>query len=498
MSQIILDRQEQQYIQMLEDLNKPRGDGLKAGLNTRLHSDQIEVLKPLYQEGVKDLFLACGRKYGKTELVGYVLWRHALMNPGSACYYVAPEAAHARKLIWDNMRIQRFLGEDSAKYISTIRNQEMMIRFHNGSFIQLVGSDNYMVANGLTPHIAVYDEFKGFNPRWHIEFAPNRAAKAAPLVFIGTRPRAGNKNMDQYNEVLEYMETDAHSRVYYKTTFDNPINHLPDQKKVIDREIEQLMARGEEDVVQLEYYSKYIPGGKKAIFPQLRKDLHMFPHKDLISQVERDRKRLEWAWICDPGNVTCFGMLFAVLNRYTGTLYILDEIYETNQKDTSLGIIVPKGKMKAMELYPNSSLEDDWIKTADDQAAWFMTECMARFNIYFSPANKFVGTKEDGLSLIKDQLIYNKIKISDRCVNLYKEMEQYAKDLNGNIPKKNDHLIDCLRYLNIGVNYDFSTIHETINAKDPIREGRFRGIEHDKFESEDWLDDLAFDTDFDF
>jgi len=205
MKEVILSKDDQLYLQVMEDLNKPRGDGLTVNLKTRLHDDQIEQMKALYNEGKKDIFLSCGRKWGKTELVAYILWRHALLNPNSACYYVAPENAHARELIWNNQRIQKFLGKDGQKYISRITNQDMVIRFKNGSYIRLIGSDNYMVANGLTPHIAVYDEFKGFNPRWHVEFAPNRAAKGAPLIFIGTKPRPGNKNMEQYNGILEYL-----------------------------------------------------------------------------------------------------------------------------------------------------------------------------------------------------------------------------------------------------------------------------------------------------
>jgi hypothetical protein len=483
---VLLTKEDQRYLQIIKDLNQPIGDGLKVGLKSRLHPDQIEQLKPLYKEGKKDLFLSCGRKWGKTELIGYVLWKHALENPGSACYYVGPEAAHARKIIWDGMRLQRFMGPATKKYIETIRNQEMMIRLSNGSFIQVVGSDNYSVANGLTPSIAVYDEFKAFNPRWHVEFAPNRAAKAAPLIIIGTKPRAGNKNMDQYNEILSYMRNDPDSYVADRTTFDNPINHLPDQKKIIDQEIAQLRARGEEDVVQLEYYSRVVPGGKAAIFPMFRRDKHIYPHDDLLREVEKDRKRLQWVWIADPGNTTCFGMLFAAFNEYTGTLYILDEIYEKDQNNTSVGVIVPRGKTIAEMLYPQSSLQDDWLKGCDDAAAWFMTEALSRYNIYFSPAEKWKGTKEEGLSLIKDQLIHGMVKISNKCENLANEMEKYAKDHNGKIPKKDDHLIDCYRYLNGMIHYDFSTITEAIKKKDPLTEGRFKQFEHDYDENEGW------------
>lgn len=488
---------EQKTLKWIEDLNKPRGDGLLVGLETRLHADQIEQLKPMYIDGKKDLFLSCGRKWGKSECVGYVLWRQALEIPGSSCYYIGPEASHARKILWDGMRLQNFMGKDTKKYIKTIRNQDMMIVLHNGSFIQILGSDNYQVANGLTPHIAVYDEFKAFNPKWHIEFAPNRAAKAAPLIIIGTKPRAGNKNMDQYNEILEYMRDDDSSYVADRTTFDNPINHLPEQKKIIDREIAQLKARGEDDVVQLEYFSKVVPGGKRAVFPMFNRDDHTYPHKDLVQEISRDRNKLQWGWIADPGSTTCFAMLFAAYNEYTGVLYLLDEIYEKDQSSTSVGIMVPRGKAKCWDLHPGSSLEDDWLKGCDDAAVWFMTEALSREQLYFSPAEKWKGTKEDGLSLIKDQLIHKLVKISSRCENLALELERYAKDGNGKIAKRNDHLIDSYRYLNGMIHYDFNTISEAMRHKDPLDEGRHRRLRDDTDNNLEGRWDMDFGDDMD-
>ena len=499
MSEVLLSREDQQALEILEDLNAPQGLGITLGFKHRLHDDQINCLKPLYQKKVQNLFLACGRKYGKTDLAGYVLWRQALMHPGSECFYITPEANHGRKIIWEGGRLQKYLGKASSKYIQSIRNQDMTIRFKNGSYIQVVGSDNYMVANGLSPHIAVYDEFKGFNPRWHVEFAPNRTAHAAPFVFIGTKARAGNKNMEQYNEILEYAKKnpDAWS-VFERTTWDNPINHLPDQKKAIEEEIKQLMDRGEEDVVQLEYYSKVVPGGKRAVFPMFDREKHVINHKALIDEVDKDKKRLEWFWVCDPGNTTVFGMLFGAYNPYSGVVYLLDEIYANKQADTSLGRIVPRGETKAYELYPGSSLQDDWIKVSDDAAAWFMTEALARFQLYFSPAEKWKGTKEDGLSLIKDQLLHGLLKISSRCENLVKEMEQYAIKEDGTIKKANDHLIDALRYGNLAINYDFSTITEVVREKDPMKDGRFRGISHDDELQQSFEDSLGSDFDLEW
>jgi hypothetical protein len=205
---------------------------------------------------------------------------------------------------------------------------------------------------------------------------------------------------------------------------------------------------------------------------------HVKPHHQIVEEIKRDIKKLEWYVIADPGTTTCFAVLFAALNPYTKKLYILDEIYAKNQKETSTGLIMKRIQLKCADL--NSHIElDDWIKVADEAAAWFMNEVMVNNGTYFGPTNKRHGDKEEGLSLIKDQLIHNVVVLSDKCPNLFTEMRMYAKDNKGKIPKKNDHLIDCYRYLLDECKYDFNTILEAVKHKDPILQGRNRRFQDD-------------------
>lgn len=492
---VILSPEEQNHLKMLEDLNKPRGLGIRAGLKTRLHSGQIEVLTPIYKQGKKRLFLPCGRKFAKTETTGYALWKQALTKPYSACYYVAPEASHGRKIIWDTNRLQRFLDEDSAKYIKSIKNMEMKIEFNNGSFIQVVGSENFGAANGLTPDIAVYDEFKLFHRRWHIDFAPNLVVRAAPIIVIGTLPTVGDRNYDQYFEMLEAAKKDKeNSSVFYKSTFDNPINHLPEIKKAIEIEIDALRARGEEDVVQREYYSKIVPGGKRAIFPMLRKK-HVMDARKMHDILRRDMKKLEWYCITDPGSTTCFAAIIAAMNPYTKDMYIVHELYEKDQHMTSTRMIYPRLEALMQKVYPNSSINDDWIKVMDEAAAWFSNEAMSQYGVYFMPTDKANNKKEAGLSLMKDQLIHEVLHISSECPNLYNEMEKYARDDKGNIPKRDDHLIDTVRYLNSAANYNMHEVLEAVRSRNADTERRFRGLNDDPDLgiSPTWIDDLFTD-----
>lgn len=498
-NQKVVSKEEQYWLNVTKDLFAPRGDALKVNVKNRLHLGQIDALKPMYEEGKSTLMLPCGRKFGKTDAAGFVLWHKALFTPGAACYFIAPEGSHARKLIWDNHRIQKFLGKDSIKYIKNIKNQEMKIEFKNGSFIQLMGSENWAAGNGLTPHIAVYDEFKAFHPQWHVEFAPNRAAKAAPLVIIGTLPKPGDRNIDQYKQVLDYCEKSDDCAVVYRTTWDNPINHLPEQKKIINAEIERLRDHGDEDVVQREYYSKIVAGGSSSVFPMLDKVKHFVPHSHIHNEIKRDIKKLEWFCVADPGTTTCFAVLFAAINPYTKKVYLLDEIYAKDQKSTSTRAIYPlmQTKMKGLNPYID---EDDWFKTYDEAGAWFANEVLANYHTTFFKTEKRNGDKEEGLSLIKDQLLHEVVVISDRCKNLFDEMQMYAKDGKGKIPKKNDHLIDCYRYFLSACNYTFEMIIDHVKQRDPLEEGRFRRPNHEDREidmDEDWTGGFGGEFDLD-
>ena len=77
-----------------------------------------------------------------------------------------------------------------------------------------------------------------------------------------------------------------------------------------------------------------------------------------------------------------------------------------SQKETSSNVVIPLIKEKCKGIAPHLSIEDDWFKVADDAAVWFLGEASNREEpLHFFPAEKWKGTRDDGLSLIKDMLI---------------------------------------------------------------------------------------------
>ena len=446
------------YLQIMEDLHG----------YWQPHEGQVKVGMPLIKGEVSTVFIQCGRKWGKTDFAVYMLWRHALLNPGSTCYYITPELSHGREIVWHNGRISQFGREKDEngrivpggaepikKYIKHISNVDSRVTLKNNSTIKIVGSENWAAANGLTPDFVVYDEFKVFHPQFHTEMNPNRIVRKAPLIIIGTPPKPGDRNSDQYMEFADECLKRTDCAHIVASSYDNP--HTP--KDEIDREIEKLRARGEDDVVKREYFGEIAVGGRNAIFPMFDRKL-IRSHGDILNEIQRDIKKLDWYCITDPGSTTCFAVLFAAINPYTKRVYLLDEIYETNQENTTVRRMYPRIEAKMKELFPYGDVDDDWIKVYDEAAAWFANEIMGQYGTYFMPTAKSLHKKENGLSLIKDQMIYQIVDISDRLVKLKWEIQQYVRTDRGDIPKKNDHLIDAWRYLNATANYDMNEVFE--------------------------------------
>lgn len=430
--------------QIMEDLHK----------DWQPHTGQIQAGRELFVNDVRNIFIQCGRKWGKSEFCIYALWRWALLNPGSACYYLAPQQKQAKEIIWAANRIQNF---GPKKYIQKVDNTELRIRFTNGSFIKVDGSDNYESYRGITPDFVVYDEFKDFNPKFHEGMEPNRAVKNAPLVIIGTPPA----RECQYTVLADEYKERADSYWIRMDSYTNPHTSKP----WLDIEKEKLTKRGELDVWEREYEARFIRGGAGSIFPMVSKERHSVPHSQIAMEIKRDLNKLEWYCITDPGTTTCFAALFACINPYTKKVYILDEIYEKDQSQTSVRSIYPKLDSKMGEFYPTGDIDDDWYKCYDEAAAWFATEVIHQYGTSFFPTQKHLNKKEHGLSIIKDMLLHDLVVISDRCKNLFWEMENYVKDDKGNIPKKDDHLIDCLRYFVAAANYNMLEVLEIIKQR---------------------------------
>lgn len=116
-------------------------------------------------------------------------------------WHMLPEAAQARKAIWEAVNPhtgKRRIDEAfHPKLRALTREQEMYIKFSNGSTWQVVGSDNYDSLVGSPPAGVVFSEYALANPSAWNMLRPILAENKGWAAFIST-PRGPNHLEDLY------------------------------------------------------------------------------------------------------------------------------------------------------------------------------------------------------------------------------------------------------------------------------------------------------------
>jgi hypothetical protein len=134
---------------------------------------------------------------------------------------MAPVGTQARKIIWDAIDSQgrRMIDQAfPAPLRSNVHENEMRIKFRNGSVWQVVGSDNYDQLVGTNPIGLIFSEYALADPQaWQI-LRPILAENGGWALFIST-PRGGNhfedlyatakSSPDWYSELLNVDDTGA-------------------------------------------------------------------------------------------------------------------------------------------------------------------------------------------------------------------------------------------------------------------------------------------------
>jgi hypothetical protein len=467
------------------------------------HYGQVPVAQALFRGLKRYVFLQCGRKFGKTDFAIYCMYLFAIMFPNSQIYYIADTMKHGGELVWKNQRLQKFFlstkrrkGESHVayqmrrslgkklheKYVWKSNDSEMRLYFNNGSWIKVYGAENFANADVLEPSFMVYDEFKSHDPRFNEAMEPNLRVFKAPLLILGTPP---DEPETYYEKIANSVKRMGYGEWFKRPSYmNNFIYPLGEQDPEFVEECEKYDLRGDEDVKLRELYAEIVVSGSKSIFPVLQLpewdyendrylgySRHVRPHKELLAPVLARPKDFEFYDIYDAGSTSCFGVLIAAVHRRTKEVLILDEIYERDQRRTTTGCIYPTATDKRMAI---NGWEESWHGEYDNAAAWFAGEVLDRYERSLMPCTKDLSSrsenkKEIKLSLIKDMLIEGKLLISERCRWLIWEMKNYRRDENGKIPKENDHLIDCLRYLLNACHYDPSYVRPKEKIEDMRR-----------------------------
>jgi phage terminase large subunit len=226
------------------------------------------------ERGTKRLALAWHRRAGKDEFALNWSAVSAMTRPGGI-WHMLPQASQARKAIWDavNPHTGRRRIDDAfpPEIRESTREQDMFIRFRNGSTWQVVGSDNYNSLVGSPPVGVVFSEYALADPAAWAFIRPILAENNGWALFIST-PRGRN----HFARLVEYARTSPDWFGQLLTVEDTQAIPM----ETIARERRELTSeRGEKEaeaIIAQEYYCDFdaaIPGAY---------------YGDLMSRVERD------------------------------------------------------------------------------------------------------------------------------------------------------------------------------------------------------------------
>lgn len=135
------------------------------------------------------------RRSGKTTMCINELIKQALTNPGTRFFYIAPTYRQAKVIAWEELK--RFAP---MPYVNKLNETELLVRFFNGSVIELKGADNPDSLRGVGLNGVVFDEYSQQPSNIYTEIIrPALADKEGWAIWIGT-PKGKNIFYEVFEE----------------------------------------------------------------------------------------------------------------------------------------------------------------------------------------------------------------------------------------------------------------------------------------------------------
>lgn len=396
-----------------------------------LHSSQGLILKHPARFKVLD----AGRRWGKTYLALTALCIEALQYPEARLWYVAPTFRQAKQIAW--VLLKKLLEGVEAKW----NESELSVKIaQTGSLIELKGSDNEDSLRGAglgTKHhmgglALLIDEFASIYDNWavwHEVLRPMLSDHKSGALFISTP-----KGKDAFWELFMRGQREENDwKSWQFSTTDNPY--------IDPQEVEEAKNTMPERYFRQEYLGSF-ESFVGLIYPEFSAKYHIIKPIYLPEIYTR-------IGAIDPAITGTTAVLKSAIDE-DGTIFVYEEYYEKNKRVSEVCESVHNTKEK-VRWYIDPASKGSKIQR--EGALYTLYDEYRDNGIH---ANKAENDVEFGLNRVGELLKANKIKIFSNCTNLIWELERYhwsehKESIRGEpkaVPyKKDDHLVDALRYI---------------------------------------------------
>jgi len=148
---------------------------------------QVPICDAIEKKNYKRVLAIWPRRAGK-DILAFQLCIRAALRKTQTIFYVFPSFASGRRILWDaitseGQRVLDYCPED----VASRNEQQMRLRFINGSVIQIVGSNDFNHSLvGTNPQFIVFSEYSLQDPRAYQFARPILTANGGVALFLST------------------------------------------------------------------------------------------------------------------------------------------------------------------------------------------------------------------------------------------------------------------------------------------------------------------------
>ncbi|MCC0052150.1 MAG: hypothetical protein H6881_09760 [Rhodobiaceae bacterium] len=379
------------------------------------------------------------RRWGKDEVVLAATCELAFKRVGSY-WHCLPEYAQARKALWTAVNAhtgRRRIDEAFPPELRESTNdQEMFIRFKNGSTWQMIGSDRYDATVGAGVAGIAYSEWALANPSAWAYHRPMLEENNGWAAFI-TTPRGRNHAKSMYDMAVKSP------RWFAEISSINETRALTSEQ--LDESLAEYIAIYGEDIGRAQFDQEYLCSFNAAILGAFyaREMLAVRAEGRIREIVPNPRYPVHTAWdigVRDDTSIWWFQV-------YGGRLYILDCYTSSGAGvDHYAEIVHGKPYRRGIDFVPHDAKVKEW------GTGRTRVETMRMFGL--KPQLVPMATKLDGINAVRRTLPL--CVFHPRCEDVgVAALEQYRRDWDDErkafkateVHDWTSHLADAFRYL---------------------------------------------------
>ncbi len=411
---------------------------MKIDVETRVRLDELKLRRyqlpiqdAIENKGYRKVVAILPRRSGKEVTSLFLAIRQCVKEP-CVVYYIYPTYSRGRKILWDSLTNdgRRFLDYIPKELVASMNQQEMKIRFTNGSLIQIIGSDNPFSIVGTNPKMIIFSEYAEQDPMCFQLAIPILTANDGIALFIST-PRGKNHFWELYNIAVASKDWFAY-KLSVEDTQHIPLNRI--YKDIADGVIS-------EDLAQQEYWCSFELGVEGSFYSRYIDKMRL---KGQIGAVPWEcGLQVHTSWDIGVRDSTCI-----IFFQIAGQVVRIIDYYEKNREGLEhyVNVIKSKPYNYGIHLAPHD------IAVKEFGSGMTRIEKARQLGIDFTIANNV--SIMDGIESVRSTV--GKVWIDEHaCADLIKALENNRQEYDAKRQCYKDnplhnwasHAADSMRYL---------------------------------------------------